>query len=277
MNQPIPRIFLFQEHRDGLWILNPFLSYYDDTVCVIKYFFVSSFHVALIMDGNGRWAINQGKPRIWGHQQGAKTLIHILRACPEHHITHVTIYAFSPENWNRHADEVHALMRLFQIYLRVYSGELDREKIQLRVIGERSGLPKTLQNRIKKTEEKTKKHQGLVLQVALNYGGRDDMVQATQQIVSRYQDQRLNPAHLTREEVTSALWSESCPDPDLLIRTGGEMRLSNFMLWQLCYTELIFLPQYWPDFTPKDLGQAIAQFHGRQRRFGRIPDEKNPP
>lgn len=235
-------------------------------------FFVSSFHVALIMDGNGRWASNQGKPRIWGHQQGAKNLTHIIRSCPEYGITHLTVYAFSPENWNRSAHEVSALMRLFQIYIRIYSGELDREKVQVRVIGERCKLPPLLQRMIKKIEEKTKNHHRLVLQVALNYGGRDDMVQATKKLISHHQEHQINPVNLTHEDLCNALWTTSCPDPDLLIRTGGEMRLSNFMLWQLGYTELVFLPQYWPDFTSDDLGKAIAQFQKRERRFGRTPE-----
>ncbi|MBM3631767.1 MAG: di-trans,poly-cis-decaprenylcistransferase [Alphaproteobacteria bacterium] len=227
------------------------------------------------MDGNGRWATHRGKPRIFGHQQGAKSLTRIIRSCPEYGITHLTVYAFSPENWHRSALEVNALMRLFQIYLRAYMGELDREKVKVRVIGERSRLPNRLQRMIETIETKTKNHTRLVLQVALNYGGRDELVHAVKTMLARHQDTQTQALPLSQNDLAAALWSNDCPDPDLLIRTGGEMRLSNFMLWQLAYTELVFLPQYWPDFTPDDLGQAIAQFQGRERRFGRIHPEHN--
>jgi|LauGreDrversion4_2_1035121.scaffolds.fasta_scaffold41989_4 undecaprenyl diphosphate synthase len=229
------------------------------------------------MDGNGRWASDRGKPRVFGHQQGAKTLTHIIRSCPKYGITHLTVYAFSPENWQRGALEVNALMRLFQIYLRAYMGELDRENVQIRIIGERSKLPTVLQRMIEKIETKTKNHTRLVVQVALNYGGRDELLHAAETLIARHQNTKTPALPLTQEDLVSALWNPSCPDPDLLIRTGGEMRLSNFMLWQLAYTEFVFLPQYWPDFTADDLGQAIAQFKGRQRRFGRIPTEQNAP
>lgn len=246
-------------------------------MAVSESIFVSIFHVALIMDGNGRWATHKGKPRIFGHQQGAKTLAKIIRACPKYGITHLTVYAFSPENWHRGALEVNALMRLFQIYLRAYMGELDREKVQVRIIGERSKLPNLLQRMIEKIETKTKNHTRLVVQVALNYGGRDELLHAAETLMARHQNTNTQTLPLTQEDLVSALWNPSCPDPDLLIRTGGEMRLSNFMLWQLAYTELVFLPQYWPDFTADDLGQAVAQFQGRQRRFGRIAPEQTPP
>jgi undecaprenyl diphosphate synthase len=233
---------------------------------------VSSFHVALIMDGNGRWATNQGKPRLWGHKQGAKVLKGIIRCCPNYGITHLTAYAFSPENWKRGPGEVGGLMSLFQIYLRAYTQELNQEGVRLCIIGDIAPLPPVLRRLIARAQDITQYNNRLILQIALNYGGRDDLIQATQHLVARYQAEKLDPATITRADIEELLWTKSCPDPDLLIRTGGEMRLSNYMLWQLCYTELLFLPEYWPDFTPEHLEKAVHQFRSRQRRFGGLPD-----
>ncbi len=224
------------------------------------------------MDGNGRWATQQGKPRIWGHKQGAKVLKNIIRACPDNGITHLSVYAFSPENWHRSPTEVSGLMTLFQVYLRAHTQELDQEGVRLCVVGNLDPLPKKLQSLIQHAQEKTKHNQRLVLQIGLNYGGRQDLLQATQQLLAQRQETPLAGTPITHDQMDQALWTKGCPDPDLLIRTGGEMRLSNYMLWQLCYTELLFLPQYWPDFTPEHLAKAVAQYHSRQRRFGRTPD-----
>lgn len=220
------------------------------------------------MDGNGRWATQRGKPRIWGHKQGAKVLRKILQSCPDYGITHLTAYAFSPENWQRSTTEVQALMGLFQLYLRAYTQELVQEGVRLHVIGNRRPLSPLLQNMIAKAEEKTKHHHRLILQIALNYGGREDALQAAQTLAEQCQSLQRDPKTLTHADMAGALWTRHCPDPDLLIRTGGELRLSNYMLWQLSYTELLFLPQYWPDFTPEHLEQAVANFRLRQRRFG---------
>ena len=228
----------------------------------------SLFHVALIMDGNGRWAKQQGKPRIWGHKQGAKVLRSIIRACPDHGITHLSVYAFSPENWHRSPAEVSGLMTLFQVYLRAYTQELDQEGVRLCVVGNLAPLSKKLQSLIQHAQEKTHHHRRLVLQIGLNYGGREDLLHATQHLIAQRQDPSLPRKPIAHEQISQALWTKGCPDPDLLIRTGGEMRLSNYMLWQLCYTELLFLPQYWPDFTIQHLADAVAQYHSRQRRFG---------
>jgi undecaprenyl diphosphate synthase len=232
----------------------------------------SLFHVALIMDGNGRWATEQGKPRLWGHKQGAKVLKNIIRACPDHGITHLSVYAFSPENWQRSPAEVTGLMTLFQVYLRAHTQELHQEGVRLCVVGNLAPLPKKLQHLIQIAQEKTKNNTRLVLQIGLNYGGREDLVQAAKNLLARHQSQTLDSTQITHEHISQALWTYGCPDPDLLIRTGGEMRLSNYMLWQLCYTELLFLPEYWPDFTKDHLAKSVAHYHSRQRRFGGIPE-----
>ena len=231
---------------------------------------VGVFHIALIMDGNGRWATQKGRPRWWGHRKGAQVLERVLGACKDHNVTHVTVYAFSPDNWGREAQEVQSLMALFQWYLTHRTKKLIQEKIQLKIMGDRSILSPSLQTSIALAEEATRHFSDLVLSVALNYGGQEDMVQAIQQLVRSYQDSAQDPATISASTVQDYLWTRHLPDPDLLIRTGGEIRLSNFMLWSLRYTECLFLPVLWPDFTPQDLAQAVAVYRQRHRRFGRI-------
>jgi len=224
------------------------------------------------MDGNGRWAESMGKPRILGHKYGAKSLKNIIRACPKYGITHLTVYAFSTENWTRSTTEVQGLMLLFQWYLEKYTHKMHQEGIQLRIIGNSESLNPVLQEQIRIAEEKTQNNTRLVLQIALNYGGQDDLLQATQHLIAQYQSLNMDPKTLTKQDLAEALWTKECPDPDLLIRTGGEVRLSNYMMWQLSYTELMFLSEYWPDFTPQHLERCVTQFRSRKRRFGGTPD-----
>lgn len=228
----------------------------------------SSLHVAIIMDGNGRWGKEQGKSRLWGHHQGAKTLKKIIKACPLYQIRYLTIYAFSSENWTRPRKEVEGLMKLFEKYLKKETAKLHQEGICLRMIGNRLGLSSSLLELIHYGEELTHLNTGLGLQIAFNYGGRDEIMNAVRRIVTMVKDHHLDSEQITYEDFIQGLWTYPWPDPDLLIRTGGEMRLSNYLLWQLSYTEFIFSTKYWPEFTPQDLCEAIHTYHQRQRRFG---------
>lgn len=228
------------------------------------------FHVALIMDGNGRWAAARGKPRWWGHRKGAQVVERVLRVCQNHNVTHLTVYAFSPENWGRDPIEVQSLMQLFRWYLTKRLHLLCSERIRLRVVGDLGVLSTSLQHAICSAEKATQDFNDLVFTVCLNYGGREELVQAVRNVVACYQKTGKDAQSIAADDIQRHLWTSSLPDPDLLIRTGGEVRLSNFMLWQLRYTEFLFLPMLWPDFTPQDFGQAIATYQQRHRRFGQV-------
>ena len=229
----------------------------------------SPVHVAIIMDGNGRWAQRQGRNRLWGHQKGARALKKVVQACPDKGVRYLTVYAFSTENWHRDPAEVSGLMQLFQRYLVRETPRLHKEGVCLRIIGDRTALDPTLVAQMEQSETLTQHNTRLGLQVALNYGGRDDIVQATQKLATLVQDGHLKPEAITFDHVAGALWTHPWPDPDLLIRTGGEVRLSNYLLWQLSYTELLFFSQCWPDFTVEDFQSAITAYGARKRQFGR--------
>ena len=221
-------------------------------------------HVGVIMDGNGRWAKKRGMPRKFGHREGAKTFRAITRHAKALGIQYITYYAFSTENWKRSEEEVSYLMALLKRYLIKNKKDAIRRNIQIRVLGDKSGLSSELQDLIQDVEEATRGMDSFHLQFAINYGGRDELCRAMRRIAAEGH----KPEEITQEMVSEHLDTAEIPDPDLLIRTSGEQRISNFLLWQLAYSEFYFSDKYWPDFTPEDLEEAILDYAGRQRRFG---------
>jgi undecaprenyl diphosphate synthase len=227
-------------------------------------------HVAAIMDGNGRWAQQQGLPRIAGHQQGAKTVKSLLRCCKDWGIANFTVYAFSTENWGRPAAEVNCLMGLFEGLLDSELSQLDAEGVRIRFLGDRSQIPISLHNMMDKSMIKTADNQSVTFNIAINYGSRHEIIQACQTIATRAKCGELDPLEIDESIFSQHLDTDGLPDPDLLIRTSGEQRLSNFLLWQLAYTELYITNTHWPDFSNDEFTQAIADYQQRQRRFGKI-------
>lgn len=225
-------------------------------------------HIAIIMDGNRRWAKKRGLDAKTGHKQGADTLENIVKFANKLGISYLTVYAFSTENWKRTEEEVGALMLLLQNYLEDFLQRVDTENVKIRVLGDITKLPKGLQKSIQKCVAKTKENTGLVLNIAFNYGGRDEIVKAVQQIARKVQEGKLKPEEIQENTVEKELYTAGQPDPDLLIRTSGEMRTSNFLPWQLVYSEFLFMDKYWPDFTGEDLLEAIAIYQKRNRKFG---------
>ncbi len=225
-------------------------------------------HIAIIMDGNRRWAKKRGLDAKTGHKQGADTLENIVKFANKLGISYLTVYAFSTENWKRTEEEVGALMLLLQNYLENFLQRVDTENVKIRVLGDITKLPKGLQKSIQKCVAKTKENTGLVLNIAFNYGGRDEIVKAVQQIARKVQEGKLKPEEIQENTVEKELYTAGQPDPDLLIRTSGEMRTSNFLPWQLVYSEFLFMDKYWPDFTGEDLLEAIAIYQKRNRKFG---------
>lgn len=225
-------------------------------------------HVAIVMDGNGRWAQRQGKPRSEGHKAGSEALKRAVESVLDHRIPYLTIYAFSSENWNRPAVEVKQLLDLFMRALTREIRELDEHGVRIRFIGDRSAFNAALRDGMRRAEKRTASNQALTLNVAVNYGGHDDITRATRSLAEQVAKGELQPQDITPERLTQALDLGDQPPPDLLIRTGGEQRLSNFLLWQLAYTELYFSEVLWPDFDKPDLEAALAAFAGRERRFG---------
>jgi undecaprenyl diphosphate synthase len=228
----------------------------------------NDLHVAIIMDGNGRWAKKHKRACLWGYQKGARTLRNIIRLCPKYYIKYLTVYAFSTENWQRDPEEINGLMNLFKTYFSRESSKIAKEGVRLKIIGDPTRLSLSLQKLIKKAEELTKDNELLELQIALNYGGKDEIVHAIRKLSAFVKQGVLNPEDITADHVTQSLWTYPLPDPDLLIRTGGELRLSNYLLWQMSYTELFFTPKYWPEFTEQDLQEALSTYNQRGRRFG---------
>lgn len=225
-------------------------------------------HLAIIMDGNGRWAQERGLPRAAGHRAGVESLRGVVRACRRWGIPILTIYAFSTENWKRPQEEVNALMRLLTEYLRREIDELHREGVRVRAIGRWRELPQHERDEIERAMQITAGNQNLMLNVALNYGGRSELVDAVRQIAAQVEQGTVRPEQIDERLLADHLYTAGLPDPDLLIRTGGEVRLSNFLLWQLAYAELWVTPVYWPDFSPQHLEQALFDYQSRQRRFG---------
>ena len=229
-------------------------------------------HVAIILDGNGRWAKSKGMPRNYGHVQGAKTVEKICEEAYRMGIQYLTVYAFSTENWNRPADEVDALMGLLRNYMKTCLKTAAKNNMCVRVIGEKSRLDEDIRRRIAELEAATKENTGLHFQIAINYGGRDEIIRAVKKLAKQVQAGELNPEDITQEQFDGALDTAGIPEPDLLIRTCGEQRISKFLLWQLAYTEFYFTPIAWPDFTKEELEKAVAAYNKRDRRYGLVTE-----
>lgn len=227
-------------------------------------------HLAVIMDGNGRWARDRGRRREFGHRKGAENLRQLCVLCRERQIRYVTVYAFSTENWRRPKGEVNSLMRLFSHYFRKYANEMEEEGIRLRFMGERDDLPADVQATMEYAEESSRVRTELQLIIAFNYGGRREIVAACQKAALDLAEGKMQAGDLTEEAFARRLYLADVPDPDLLIRTGGESRLSNFLLWQAAYTELYMEDCLWPDFGARELDRALMDYESRQRRFGGV-------
>lgn len=227
-------------------------------------------HVGIIMDGNGRWAVDRGLNRSAGHVQGAKVVKEIITASTELGLEALTLYAFSTENWNRPKYEVSVLMRLFKSELLKQTSDLIANNIKVRFIGSRTRLPKALVNTMRELEANTSSNTGLTLQLAINYGGRQDLLQAFQKIAIDIDKARYSPQDINMSHISQTLSTSGVPDPDLIIRTSGELRLSNFLLWQAAYSEFAFSEKHWPSFTAQDLADIIRQVSMRERRFGAV-------
>jgi undecaprenyl diphosphate synthase len=227
-------------------------------------------HVAIIMDGNGRWARQRHLPRIEGHRAGAESARVIIRTAGELQIKYLTLYAFSVENWNRPKEEVDALMKYLVHYLKTETPELNKNNVRLEVIGQIYRLPEMVQEQLKKAISILSRNNGLTLVMALSYGGRTEIVEAVRSIASKVKAGELDPPDITEQIVAQHLYTRNIPDPDLLIRTSGEMRVSNFLLWQISYTELAVTQTLWPDFRKPQFYAALEEYHRRHRRFGAI-------
>ena len=225
-------------------------------------------HVAVILDGNGRWAKQRKMPRTYGHKVGSQVVEDMLNIVDDLGVKYFTVYAFSTENWKRTTEEVTALMNLFQSYLDDYSKRADSENIKVKIIGNRQGLSEKMQKSIEKCMERTKDNTGIVFNIALNYGGRDEILGAVKNIAKKIQNNEVKIEDITEQMISDNLYTANQPDPDLLIRTSGELRLSNFLPWQLAYTEFLFVDKNWPDFNEKDLDDAIEVYKSRNRKFG---------
>lgn len=230
-------------------------------------------HVAIILDGNGRWAKSKGMPRNYGHVQGAKTVEMICEEAYKMGIQYLTVYAFSTENWNRPKDEVDALMKLLRNYMKTCLTTAKKNRMCVRVLGDKTGLDEDIRQRIAELEESTKDNDGLHFQIALNYGGRDEIVRAVKEIAGKVKTGELDPENITEQYLSDTLDTKGLPEPDLLIRTCNEQRISNFLLWQLAYTEFYFTPVAWPDFSKEELIKAVEAYNHRDRRYGRIEEE----
>ncbi len=227
-------------------------------------------HVAVIMDGNGRWAKQRGLPRIEGHRRGANTLKEMLRYCKDLGIKTLTAYAFSTENWGRPTGEVNFLMGLFERLLQKELKEMEQEEVCINFIGDLTPLPNSLQQEMRRSMERTKNNKGVYFNVAINYGSRHEMIKACQTIAEKVQQGELAASEIDESTISQHLYTSASPDPDLLIRTSGEMRLSNFLLWQLAYTEIYVTNTLWPDFNSEQFDRAIESFQQRDRRFGKV-------
>lgn len=227
-------------------------------------------HIAIIMDGNGRWARERGLPRLYGHREGVAAAKDIMGACAQVGVSYLTLYTFSLENWGRPEREVDALMTLLLRTIRRERKTIKKNNIQLRVIGDVSRLPRKMRNELQETIEASAANTGMTLVLALSYSGRWEIVEAARKLARRVRDGELEPDAITEGLVSQALGTDGIPDPDLLVRTGGEYRLSNFLLWQMAYTEIFITDGYWPAFRREHLYDAIRSYQDRERRFGRI-------
>lgn len=231
-------------------------------------------HIAIILDGNGRWAKAKGMPRNYGHAQGSKNVEKICETAYKMGVKYLTVYAFSTENWSRPDSEVAALMKLLRNYMKTCLKTAEKNRMKVRVIGDKTGLDDDIRTRIAELEEATKNNDGLNFQIALNYGSRDEMIRAIRRLAMDCRDGEYEPEEITEKMFEGYLDTRGIPDPDLLIRTSGELRLSNYLLWQLAYTEFYFTDVLWPDFTKAELEKAIEHYNRRDRRFGGAKEEE---
>jgi len=227
-------------------------------------------HVAIIMDGNGRWAKKRLLNRINGHEKGSDTVRNVVRTCREIGISYLTLYAFSTENWQRPKTEVEALMTLLKNFLHSEQKEMAENDIRLRVIGQVDRLPEKVQEALHQTMSATKDNTAMTLILALSYGGRAEIIRMVQKVAKRIKDGEIDPNAITAELIADHLYTRNIPDPDLLIRTSGEMRISNFLLWQIAYTEIFVTPTLWPDFGRGELLEILKEYQGRERRYGQV-------
>ena len=227
-------------------------------------------HIAIIMDGNGRWAKERGLPRLEGHRAGAESVREVMEACIERGVEYLTLYAFSSENWSRPATEVSALMALLDRFLKEKAKDLDRQNVRLLAIGQLDRLPAKTRALIEKIQARTANHTKLTLVLALSYGGREEIVAAARSLATDAVAGKISPSEIDAELFASRLQTAGIPDPDLLIRTSGEMRISNFLLWQISYAEIVIVKKFWPDFRQSDLSEAVQEYQRRHRRFGAL-------
>lgn len=231
-------------------------------------------HIAIILDGNGRWAKAKGMPRNYGHAQGSKNVERICEEAYKMGVKYLTVYAFSTENWNRPKSEVDALMNLLRNYMKTCIKTAEKNRMRVRVIGDISRLDEDIQKRILELEEASKENDGLNFQIAINYGSRDEMVRAMKLMMQDIKDGKMAIEEISEDRFSGYLDTRGIPDPDLMIRTSGEQRLSNYLLWQLAYTEFYFTEVPWPDFSKEELEKAIEQYNNRDRRYGKIKEEE---
>ena len=227
-------------------------------------------HIAIIMDGNGRWATQRGRPRLFGHHAGAKRVREVVEACPDLGVKYVTIFAFSTENWKRTQSEVTGIMNLFRRYITQEAQALIEENVRVRFIGDRLRLDKKLISLMEELEDMTSKCTGVNLTIAINYGGRDEVARATKRLAQEVRDGRLDPEDVNEETLTRFLDTRVLPDPDLVVRTSGEARISNFLLWQSAYAEYEFVDTLWPDFSAQELAKLVNAYGKRERRYGSV-------
>lgn len=230
-------------------------------------------HIAIILDGNGRWAKAKGMPRNYGHVQGSKNVERICETAYKMGVKYLTVYAFSTENWNRPDSEVKALMKLLRDYMKTCIKTANKNRMKVRVLGDKTGLDKDIRTRIAQLEEASKDNDGLNFQIAINYGSRDEMIRAMRRMAKDCMEGKLMPQEICEDVFEGYLDTHDIPDPDLLIRTSGEIRLSNYLLWQLAYTEFYFTDVLWPDFSKEELEKAIEYYNRKDRRFGGVKEE----
>lgn len=231
-------------------------------------------HIAIILDGNGRWAKKRGMPRGYGHIKGCENLERICDIVRDMGVKYLTVYAFSTENWKRSREEVDGLMKLFRSYLKRCKKSARKNNMRVKIIGDPSAFAPDIQESIRDLEEYSKDFDHIYFQIALNYGGRDELVRASRKIAQAVKDGQIAPEEITEETLEQFLDTAGIPDPDLLIRTSGELRLSNYLLWQMAYTEFYFTDVLWPDFTKEELEKAILQYNNRDRRYGKVKEEE---
>ena len=234
-------------------------------------------HIAIIMDGNGRWAKKRGLPRVAGHRRGVETVREIVEVCAEIGVKYLTLYTFSTENWKRPKDEVSTLMRLLLKSLKDRLDELDKNDIKLTCIGNIESLPTVVQKQLEEDIERTKNNKRMTLNLALSYSGRWELLEAVKNISHKILEGKLNPDDINEKIISDQLTTRNMPEPELIIRTSGEFRVSNFLLWQIAYSEFVILDTYWPDFSKEHLFDAISQYQKRERRFGKVSEQIHDP